>query len=457
MILIFPLWLFGYLAFFFGVKEFLGLNPQLVAIRGTGSMYPTFPKSQKKDPKEKAKELVAYVEMFPYPQGLSLLGRRYFNYRLKRGDIVYVENEIINKSSQQTYGTASGWVKRIIALEGDTVELKSGIVYLNDQPLAEPYTAKPRSTFGQQFLRECKKITVPRGKIFIMGDNRKGSSDSREIGFVDIADVKLVLPLEHQMVKFTKYWRKTDNDFQDEAKIRLDKRKYLELLNQKRRELGISPLRYQEKLEISAKLRGQAMIKFNDLSFEATISGYTMKKAMNEAGYDNIIWGETLVEGYLEVEELIEYQTQFPRTVKFLIDPKFQEFGIAEIEGKINNCPTNLIVSHFAGYVPPNYPREVVDGWERFLNGLIEIRNEMNTMKQNQNFYEKYQKEIDDIHQILEQRIQKLAPIVEKIRKNLWLSEEEEKILNEDRSIHEKNNELLEILYEKIHSEEQKQ
>lgn len=78
------------------------------------------------------------------------------------------------------------FIKRVIGLPGETVEIRRHVVYVDGRPLREPYlTPQARAT-----MADFGPVTVPEGALFVMGDNRGNSNDSRaSLGFVPVDKV----------------------------------------------------------------------------------------------------------------------------------------------------------------------------------------------------------------------------------------------------------------------------
>jgi signal peptidase I len=122
----------------------------------------------------------------------------YYFHDPRRGDIVVFENphpDVVPDRSVVSgffHWLAQGlgfqqpenedFIKRVIGLPGDVVEGKNGSVYVNGEKLDEPYLTQKTQAFDAK--------TVPEGKLFVMGDNRGNSLDSRfGLGFVPIDKV----------------------------------------------------------------------------------------------------------------------------------------------------------------------------------------------------------------------------------------------------------------------------
>ena len=106
----------------------------------------------------------------------------------ERGDVIVFKSHLYDEKGKQ-----KNLIKRIIGLPGDTVEIKNGDVYINGELLQEEYVAE------QGLSGEMEAVTVPEGSLFVMGDNRRVSQDSRspEVGTIEMDSIvgKVVLRL----------------------------------------------------------------------------------------------------------------------------------------------------------------------------------------------------------------------------------------------------------------------
>jgi signal peptidase I len=92
---------------------------------------------------------------------------------IERGDVVVFPYP--NNPSED-------YIKRVVGLPGDRVAIQEGRLYVNGVAIDEPYLAEP-------MWRNFPEVIVPEGSVFVMGDNRNDSSDSRRWGALAIEDI----------------------------------------------------------------------------------------------------------------------------------------------------------------------------------------------------------------------------------------------------------------------------
>lgn len=140
-----------------------------------------------------------FVCMFAFVKGRSMQNtlqdgellfgqRRTFRRRINRFDVVLCK-----------YPKRKGlFVKRVVALPGERVAMRDGVLYINHDALEEAFPLKV-------YLREMTERTVPDDSYFVMGDNRPASRDSRSVGA--IADAKVIAIVKCVVFPFRKIRR----------------------------------------------------------------------------------------------------------------------------------------------------------------------------------------------------------------------------------------------------------
>ncbi len=88
---------------------------------------------------------------------------------IARGDVVALDHD---------EATAQTFLKRVVALPGERVRIDRGVLYVNDRAVAEPYVSFPDT-------RSVPPLTVPPHALYVLGDNRAESEDSRTWGPID--------------------------------------------------------------------------------------------------------------------------------------------------------------------------------------------------------------------------------------------------------------------------------
>jgi len=81
------------------------------------------------------------------------------------------------------------FIKRLVGLPGETVEIRNGTVYINDRPLLDPVFSQRYYYNRGDLAVEGQKIFVPANSFFVLGDNSASSKDSRYWGFVGRQDI----------------------------------------------------------------------------------------------------------------------------------------------------------------------------------------------------------------------------------------------------------------------------
>ena len=114
----------------------------------------------------------------------------------QRGDVIVFEFPM---DADLPFYKRRDFIKRVIGVPGDVVEVRNKVVYINNEAVVLPQEVHKGPAFTDDVRRDnMSPIKVPQGQFFVMGDNRDRSFDSRFWGFVEKSKIK--------GLAFIKYW-----------------------------------------------------------------------------------------------------------------------------------------------------------------------------------------------------------------------------------------------------------
>lgn len=406
----------------------LGLRAIPVPVVGTGSMYPSlFWAKSEGGPEDENQQLISELRTTPHLfrrfLGFTIFGQTYFKPSLHFGDMVAFRNTATEKILQNEHkNTSAGFIKRIIGVPGDKLELRDGFVYLNSSLLDEPYLSAPRSTYGGSSLKECSPLTIPPHQYFVMGDNRKVSSDSRfELGLVSESDITYFLPLSAQSL-YRPLWRDTSKDQELMGQPTIDTHAFLTLLNQERVKHNLVPYALVPSLIQSSSLRGAKLL-------QDPKTAYSLAQALKSAGYSNIIFGEFISHGQYSAAELLENLLYHPLTAQQILNKDYTDLGLAAVNLEVAGCPHQIIVGHLGGYLPAQYDASTRLSWQNLGDNL---RSVIPSWEQAVGRPDTNQDKLGELLVILHRRLALASEVIGVMERREWLTSNQEENIRRD-------------------------
>jgi signal peptidase I len=408
--------------------QLLGYQSIPVEVVGTGSMYPSlYWSTVEGGPEDESISVVEEYRTTPHLyrkfNGIKFFGKIYLQSSLGYGDMVAFNNvktqEILSADNKDP---SNGFIKRVIALPGDTVELRDGFVYLNSRVLQEPYIASPRSTYGGTSLSDCQKLIIPEGSIFVLGDNRKVSSDSRfDLGLISTNDISYILPYDQQTIYHSLY-RDTSRDAELLGQPTLVGSQFISLVNKEREALNLTPLKESNKLNNSSSKRGNVLLQDENTS-------YSMQQSMSQAGYSNIVLGEFVSQGRFTAKELLDNLLYQSGSSKQIMNKDYEDIGISAVTREIDGCPSQIIVGHLGGYLPPDYDESVIANWVELQANLSEV---IPSWERAQGYADIDQTKLTRLLTVLRARASLATEIIEVMKQQKWLTKDQEARIKQD-------------------------
>ncbi|OGC50795.1 signal peptidase I [candidate division WWE3 bacterium RIFCSPHIGHO2_01_FULL_40_23] len=432
--------------------NFLLNKPTEISLAGTGSMYPTLYWDEKEGGSENYDQAVKENKDRVKP-GLFLhlllpLNKLKIEVpKIGFGDIVSFQGKDLSTQNRVEY------IKRVIGLPRDKIEIRDGFVIRNGTKLHEPYTYKPRSTFGGKNIPECKVVTVPENKFLVLGDNRKLSLDSRfELGFIDKNAVDFILPYSRQNnLKST--WRKIESDEFASNVVTLDYKQFVEGVNKVREELNLKTLKTSDPLLKSTEARANFILDNNNFDTKNKDGKAYLTLETEKAEYSNVLTAEYSIQGYFDANELLDLRLESRDLKTLLTEKNYEDIGVSAVNKNVNGCPTQVIVIHFGGYIPATYDDATLKSWRDSVSALTSTYDEWREARGNE-LYD--QSKVSKLFSLFQRALEISKYILNKMENKLWLTESDNAQIEEHNRLVEEINKLSEELNSTAKSEADK-
>ncbi len=283
-------------------------------------------------------------------------------FKVTRGDIVSFFNI-------ETEGLH--YIKRVIGLSNDQILLKNGQVYINNQPIEEPYIYNNAPTYGNTYLVECQTYSVPKGKVMVFGDNRIASTDSRVIGFIDLKDIDGV-------IKTGITFSYTDPKSTPPSTPTINSQILADLLNKKRKEKSVTPLRVQNILSSVASTRAK-FISQNVNTWKENSA--LLPQQLTDAKYDYLLFQEIATFGGYNEEQLADHLLELqPYNYDFL-SPSYYEMGIGTSTIINDQCQIPVIDIILGWPTKPDISQETIDSWQNEISNISKVITLLNKLQ----------------------------------------------------------------------------